>query len=260
MLLKTPIGALIREAALEPAEVLLDTRKAKYTARLLGLPETHLTARLIPVTLRHGDIQAQPGEQPLDDREWAQSNQKTPKRIGQRLAKHLAQRLTRDLSGGVERTVQHAPTTFPGTIQVDDTQLAIQKASERRLGTTLWSDGSRQEDGRAGAGVALQVAPEALWESLEVPMGTGYEVFDAELVGVASALEWALDRHLPGPIYVLLDAQNAINRLQSTRPGPGQALALRAHKAASRLALSGRPVMIQWVPGHCGVEGNERAD
>jgi hypothetical protein len=43
MLPKTPLGALIREAALEPANVLLDTRKAKYAARLLGLPETHPT-------------------------------------------------------------------------------------------------------------------------------------------------------------------------------------------------------------------------
>jgi hypothetical protein len=84
--------------------------------------------------------------------------------------------------------------------------------------------------------------PGAPWENLEVPMGTGYEVFDAELVAVATALEWALDRHLPGPIYVLLDAQNAISRLQTTKPGPGQALALRAHRAALRLASSGRPV------------------
>jgi len=128
------------------------------------------------------------------------------------------------------------------------------------LGTALWSDGSRHENGCAGAGVALQVRPGAPWECLEVPMGTGYEVFDAELVGVASALEWTLERGLEGPIFVFLDAQNAINRLKSTALGAGQALVLRAHKAASRLALSGRPVMIQWVLGHNGVEGNEQAD
>jgi hypothetical protein len=37
-------------------------------------------------------------------------------------------------------------------------------------------------------------------------MGTGYEVFNVELAGVAVALEWALERHFPEPIYVLLDA------------------------------------------------------
>ena len=126
-----------------------------------------------------------------------------------------------------------------------DAEKALKEAAEWRLGTTLWSDGSRQDDGRTGAGVALQAVPGAPWECLEVPMGTGYEVFDAELVGVASALEWALERHLEGPIHVLLDAQAAITRLQSTDPGPGQSLALRAHRAASRLAISGRPVTVQ---------------
>ena len=96
MLPKTPIGALIREAALEPAGVLLDARKARYVARLLTLPDTHPTAQLLPITLRHGDAYAQPGEQPVDDREWAQNRAQAPKRIGQRLAKHLAQRLTKD--------------------------------------------------------------------------------------------------------------------------------------------------------------------
>ncbi|KAL3709895.1 hypothetical protein TMatcc_003686, partial [Talaromyces marneffei ATCC 18224] len=112
---------------------------------LLGLPETHPTAQLLPVTLRHGDTHAQPGEQPLDDREWAQSNDKVPKGIGQRLAKHLAQRLTKDPSGGIERTVQSAPAAFPGTIRVLGTKRALIEAAEWRPGTTLWSDGSRQQ-------------------------------------------------------------------------------------------------------------------
>ncbi|EED20341.1 reverse transcriptase, putative [Talaromyces stipitatus ATCC 10500] len=257
---KTPIGALIREAALEPATALLDARVAQYTARLLTLPDTHPTAQILPVTLRHGDLHAQPGEQPLDDREWASRDNKMPNRLGQRLAKHLAQRLSRDPSGGIERTKQCELKGFPGSIRVLDNEEALTEANQQRAGTTFWSDGSRLDTGRAGAGVALQAVPGGPWEHVEVPMGHGHEVFDAELMGVATALEWALERQPLGPIWVLLDAQNAIDRLKSTRPAPGQALVLRAHRAVEKLAMRGQPVTIQWVPGHSGVVGNEQAD
>lgn len=50
------------------------------------------------------------------------------------------------------------------------------EAAEWRLGTTLWSDGSREDDGRAGAGVALQVMPEAPWECLEVRRANGHRI------------------------------------------------------------------------------------
>jgi hypothetical protein len=49
------------------------------------------------------------------------------------------------------------------------------------------------------------------------------------------ALEWVLVDNLIRLIKVFLDAQAAINRLQHTYLGLGQALALRAHNLAKEL-------------------------
>jgi hypothetical protein len=91
-------------------------------------------------------------------------------------------------------------------------------------------------------------------------MGRGAEVFDAELRGVIEAFRVALQSPETGPITVFLDSRAAISRLQHTRAGPGQGLALQATQQARALMDRGQEVTVQWVPGHNGAEGNEIAD
>lgn len=61
MLKAIPIGPLVREASLAPAEVLLEARQLRYTTRLLGLPEGHPANKIPPVSFQEGDQHAQPG-------------------------------------------------------------------------------------------------------------------------------------------------------------------------------------------------------
>lgn len=46
----TPIGPLIREAGIPPAETLLAARQLGYAVRLLGLPGNHLARQILPVS------------------------------------------------------------------------------------------------------------------------------------------------------------------------------------------------------------------
>jgi hypothetical protein len=58
MLRTTLIGPLIREAALELAKALLDTKRRQYAQRLLGLLLRHLAAEILPITFKEGDAHA----------------------------------------------------------------------------------------------------------------------------------------------------------------------------------------------------------
>ena len=50
----TPVGPLVREAALTPAEALLDDRQLGYTTRLIGLPGDHPAKQILPCYTARG--------------------------------------------------------------------------------------------------------------------------------------------------------------------------------------------------------------
>jgi ribonuclease HI len=134
---------------------------------------------------------------------------------------------------------------------------AITQAKAPYEGLSIWSDGSRLDNGRTGAGFAWQDYSGA-WKSKEIPLRQEKEVFDAELVGVYKALEIAKQLDYKDNLRILLDSQAALACLQHNQPGPGQMWAIQPQEIAQELIQQGYKVTIGWVPGIKAYQGMKR--
>jgi len=150
----TPLGALMRESNLTPAAALLNHRQAQYTHRLLARPPGHGGPE--EILGKHG----------------------TP----------LANRLLQ--STGLEKEEEHEKMAMPmasktkATIVIESKEeaAAIAKGWQDKL-NTVWTDGSRLEDGRVGAAVAWEKAAPGEgereeWTGMNWHLGSNKEVFD----------------------------------------------------------------------------------
>ena len=95
---------------------MLDYRQRKYAHRLLTLPDSHPTKDILLITLRVGDGNAQPEEQPEGDGIWS-TNQKV-KNYGQHLARQVSTRFCIYPAEGVEPVMNLKYEEFPGRIIV----------------------------------------------------------------------------------------------------------------------------------------------
>lgn len=150
------------ESGLIPAHILLDYRQRKYAYRLLTLPDGNPAKEILPITLRLGDGDAQPGELPEDDGIWAQ-NQKV-RNYGQYLAQQVSVNLCIDPAYGVEPVIHHIRTEFPGKIIIQGTTTAISEAKNDTSTLALWSDGSQSRIRWGGAAVVWKNPTFCRWE------------------------------------------------------------------------------------------------
>ena len=122
---------------MKSAEIVLHFKQQSYAARLLSLSEGHPAQQILPVSFRDGDRHAQPGEQPIGDREWAETRASGSSQLGQRLAQQLASTLQIDSSAGFEKTEVASAGAFSGQIKVCDRDTALKEAKEEQEGLVI---------------------------------------------------------------------------------------------------------------------------
>ena len=84
---------------------------------------------------------------------------------------------------------------------------------------------------------------------------------DAELYAIQEALQYLANQDLLGEdVYIFVDSQAALKRLQNVSLQGGQMLCHRITKLCRRLAAASNRVTLEWVPGHNNIQGNEHAD
>ena len=126
-----------------------------------------------------------------------------------------------------------------------------------RPSTTIWTGGSRLDNGRVGAACAWQ-DQDGERMGRQFYLGDNKEVFDAEVYAIYQALKVFEERRQAGKKYTIFsDCQPAIQRVRTDRLGPGQRWAKASIEVASRIAAVGSSVEVIWVPHTRGWRGTK---
>ena len=149
--------------------------------------------------------------------------------------------------------------TLPG-LTADPAQaksLAIARARELNPSVAIYTDGSADAGTARGGASAVVTTGDPETPSVVTQLRRrGAEItcsYEEELRAMHMAVEWAasLNDATQG-VAIFTDSQSLCTALKGTSPA--------LDDLRSRLASATPTITIQWVPGHCGVPGNELAD
>jgi len=126
----------------------------------------------------------------------------------------------------------------------------------------VYSDGSQSERGYNGSGIFIANSDFSKQDSMAWNLGKECEVYDAEIYAIYKALETGNDRVdiETLDIWIFSDSQAVLKGLASGQNRANRALYGKIYSIAKNIKEKGVNIHIEWVPGHEGIYGNEKAD
>lgn len=249
MMRTTPNAIIQREGGIPPEKVILEGNRLRLSARLKSLDDQHpLRARdaVCPnVGTRKYKKTAKPSARP-------------------EIQMSRVQRAYREVPE-TESPEPLPPPVYPiksVTKQVEREASARWIDNMPRSEICAYSDGSSEGHGRSAWGFVLKRDGRLIGKGSGIKHGG--EVLDAEIIGARKALKAALEfmeeeqRRKGGGlqrVHVLLDSQQAVSALL-TGFSSTSLEDVRSFRALSEKAQ----VLVKWVPGNSGIQGNEEAD
>nr|XP_022905277.1 uncharacterized protein LOC111417282 [Onthophagus taurus] len=115
----------------------------------------------------------------------------------------------------------------------------------------IYTDGSKKE---SGVGCAFVVGDSDYSWSLQ----SFASIFFAELYAIFQALLFIRMSHNGNNFVIVTDSLSALKSLQAMCPN--EPMVRMVGELLHVILLSGKQIVFIWVPGHIGIEGNERAD
>ena len=86
-------------------------------------------------------------------------------------------------------------------------------------------------------------------------------ILTAELFAILKALKWTINQTLQKSIVILVDSKAALQSITSSNPkSKGKYLVYECLKVLKTLQEKHINVILQWIPSHIGVPGNEKVD